>query len=263
MHTVNESSRRGNCRRLLRWLSLLILLSAGVVQANSIQIAVASNFLVPLQEIAAAFQTAHQVDVRISPGATGTHYAQIVNGAPFDVFLAADQARPQRLVDEGLAVADSLQTYAQGRLVLWVRPEQTLSEDGLAGLDPALVRRFAIANPRTAPYGAAAQQALAMAGLDEVFADRLVYAENVTQVLQFLSTGNVTHALVAASHTAMAGQPEGEWILVREGWHDPIRQDAVLLQRAADNPAAVEFLDFLKGDTAVRILMRYGYDGLE
>ena len=260
---MNESGIRGNLRSIFRCLPLLILLSSVAAQANSIQVAVASNFLVPLKEIAAAFQSEHQIEVRISPGATGRHYAQIVNGAPFDVFLAADQARPQRLVDEGLAVADSLQTYAQGRLVLWVRPGQTLPEDGLAGLDSAAVRRFGIANPRTAPYGAAAQQALAMAGLDEVLADRLVYAENVTQVLQFLATGNITHALVAASHTAIAGQPEGEWILVPEDWHDPIRQDAVLLQRAADNPAAFKFLTFLKGDTAARILARYGYDDVE
>lgn len=260
---MNESGIRGNLRSIFRCLSLLILLSFGAAQANSIQVAVASNFLVPLKEIAAAFQSEHQIEVRISPGATGRHYAQIVNGAPFDVFLAADQARPQRLVDEGLAVAESLYTYAQGRLVLWVSPGELLPEDGLAGLDPAAVRRFGIANPRTAPYGAAAQQALAFADLEQALVDRLVYAENVTQVLQFLATGNVTHALVAASHTFMEGKPAGEWRLIPANWHDPIRQDAVLLKRASDTDAALEFLAFLKKDQAKEILARYGYGVVE
>lgn len=239
------------------------MLGVGAAQAGSIQVAVASNFLVPLNEIAAAFTSEHAVEVRVSSGATGKHYAQIVNGAPFDVFLAADQARPQRLVDEGLAVDESLFTYAQGRLVLWAGAGQPLSEDGLAGLDPAAVRRFGIANPRTAPYGAAAQQALKRLGLEQALADRLVYAENVTQVLQFLATGNVTHVLVAASHTSMKGKPDGDWVLVPADLHDPIRQDAVLLERAADNVAAVEFLAFLKEEQAKEILARYGYVGVE
>lgn len=260
---MNESGKRGNLRRLFRCLSLVLLLSFGAAQANSIQIAVASNFLVPLKEIVAAFRVEHAVEVRISPGATGKHYAQIVNGAPFDVFLAADQARPQRLVDEGLAVAESLFTYAQGRLVLWAGAGQPLSEDGLADLDPAAVRRFGIANPRTAPYGAAAQQALKRSGLEQALADRLVYAENVTQVLQFLATGNVTHVLVAASHTSIKGKPDGDWVMVPAALHDPIRQDAVLLKRAADNPAAVAFLTYLKGETAAGILRRYGYGDVE
>lgn len=260
---MNQSRRGRNLRSGLRGLCFGFLLSVSTAHASAIQVAVASNFLLPLQAIAAAFQTETGVEVRVSAGATGRHYAQIVNGAPFDVFLAADQARPQRLVVEGLAVADSLFTYAEGRLVLWVGASQRLPEGGLAALDPAAVRRFAIANPQTAPYGAAAEQALAVAGLTHVLEDRLVYAENVSQVLQFLATGNVTHALVAASHTVMRGRPDGDWVMVPADWHTPIRQDAVLLKRAEGSAPAIKFLDFLKGEQAAVILGRYGYGDVE
>lgn len=253
---MSSPPRSGRAPRLLAVLLALVPLAA---PAAEVRVAVASNFLAPLETIAEALAAAGGPAVRAISGSTGRHYAQIVNGAPFDVFLAADQERPRRLEAEGLAVPGSRFTYARGRLVLWAAAGETLPEDGLGGLDPAGVRRLAIANPRLAPYGRAAEEALRHAGLLAALESRIVHAENVGQALQYVVTGNASHGLVALSYARGPQPPAGERAVVPERWHAPVAQDAVLLRRAPSPGAARAFLDFLRGETAAVILADYGY----
>lgn len=248
--------RRATGRRVL---AVLLLLLPGLVAAAEVRVAVAANFLQPLEAIAAALAAAGGPRVTPVPGATGRHFAQIVNGAPFDVFLAADRERPRRLVADGLAVAGSRFTYARGRLVLWAAPGVALPDGGLAALDPAVVRRFAIANPRLAPYGRAAAEALRRAGLLAALRGRLVQGENVGQALQYVVTGNASHGLVALAHARSPDAPAGDWWPVPADWHGAIAQDAVLLRNAPDPAAARVFLDFLRGAAAAAVLERFGY----
>ena len=243
-----------------RWIFGLALWAiTAVVSATEVRVAVAANFLAPLQALAEAFEAAGGPPVRISSGATGQHYAQIVNGAPFDVFLAADQARPARLVGEGLALRESRFTYAEGRLVLWARPEAELPEAGFAGLAGSSPRRLAIANPRLAPYGAAARAALQASDQWQALQPRIIQGQNVGQALQYLATGNASHALVAASYVHRDGRPPGAWVAVPSHLHAPIRQDAVQLVNAPAPAAARRFLAFLRGATAAAIIERFGY----
>ncbi len=245
---------------MLRGLALFaLLLISGPVLATSLRIAVASNFLIPLEAIAEAYHQKTGIELRISAGSTGQHYAQIVNGAPFDVFLAADQLRPQRLVKQGFALSDSKITYAQGSLVLWAAPEALLPQDGVHGLTDAKPRRLAIANPRLAPYGQAAKQALIATGQWEALDGVVVEGKNVAQALQFLATGNASHALIAASFVNSDNRPAGRWRRVDPALHDPIRQDAVILQSASDPVAARAFLKFLQGPESRAILEQFFY----
>lgn len=245
--------------RLVLTLALVTLLLPFAAGAETVRVAVATNFLAPLESLAEALSEAGGPTVQASPGSTGRLYAQIVNGAPFDVFLAADQVRPERLEAEGRAVPGSRFTYAEGRLVLWAARGEPLPEDGLAGLDPEAVRRLAIANPRLAPYGRAAQEALRARGLWETLEPRVVLAENVGQALQYVVTGNASHGLVALSYARGPSPPAGEWQAVPEAWHAPVAQDAVLLRDAPAPRAGEAFLDFLRSDAAARVLERYGY----
>ena len=251
---IGESGER------MRWILLgSLLLAALPALAQPVRVAVAANFLGPLEQIAEAYAEQGGPALRISAGATGQHYAQIINGAPFDVFLAADQARPARLVAEGHALADSRMTYALGRLVLWAGPGAKLPADGLAGLAEESVRRLAIANPELAPYGLAAQQALQAHGQDAPLADRIIQARSVGQAFQYLATGNVSHALVAASYTRFGSRPQGPWRLVDEQLYAPIRQDAVILEEALNPAGARDFMAFMQGPIARDILDRFGY----
>lgn len=240
-------------------LGIVLTATAVASAAAELRVAVATNFLAPLQVIAEAFEAEHGVPVRISAGATGQHYAQIINGAPFDVFLAADQDRPRRLEADGLAVIGSRMTYAEGRLVLWARPGQSLPEAGLAGLASHLSGRLAMANPRLAPYGLAARQALEATGQWGAMEPSIIQGQNVGQALQYLATGNASHALVAASYAHRDGRPDGEWVLLPEDLHAPIRQDAVMLENAPNPDAARRFLAFLDSDPTHEIMVRFGY----
>lgn len=245
---------------MLRGLALFALLavswSAG---ASPLRVAVAANFLLPLEAIAEAYAEQGGEALLISSGATGQHYAQIINGAPFDVFLAADDARPARLVEQGYALADSQQTYALGRLVLWAGPDAKLPADGLAGLAAESPRRLAIASPRLAPYGLAAKQSLQATGQWRRLQPVIVEGKNVGQALQFLATGNASHALVAASFTVAERRPEGQWIAVDARLHDPIRQNVVILRSTEQLREARAFLAFLQSPEAAEILRAFGY----
>lgn len=204
-----------------------------------VQIAVAANFAVPAKELATQFERASGHKTAISVGSTGKFYAQIRNGAPFDVFLSADEETPRRLEEEKLAVAGTRFTYAIGRLVLW-SPQLRIDAEVLR---TGNFKRLAIANPRLAPYGAAAQAALEKLGLWSAMQPRLVQGENIAQTFQFVASGNAELGFVALSQIAQAG---GSHWVVPAPLHAPLRQDAVLLVRGEKNPAAKDFLVHLR-----------------
>lgn len=244
------------------WLGLVAInLFAPVTgRAAEVKVAVAANFSAPMQKIADAFarQTGHRAV--LSPAATGQLYAQVRHGAPFEVFIAADEATPARLEREGLAVAGSRFTYAVGRLALWssrigvVDPRGDVLRAG--GLD-----RVALANPKLAPYGAAAVSVMASLGVSETLRPRLVQGDNIAQAFQFVATGNATAGFVALSQVMIDGQmhPGSVWV-VPAALHPPIRQDAVLLQRGRDNPAATALLSFLRSEAARTLIRTHGYE---
>ena len=245
---------------MTRWIiGWMLVLAVTPAIAEPVRVAVASNFLAPLERIADAYAAQGGPALQISAGATGQHYAQIVNGAPYDVFLAADQARPERLVAEGYARPESRFSYAVGRLVLWAGARASLPDNGLAGLAGHPLRRLAIANPELAPYGQAARQALEATGQWSALSDDIIQGQNVGQAFQYLATGNVSHALVAASYTHLDSAPDGDWVTVDARLHDPVRQDAVILEQAPNPEGAERFVEFLQGPVAGEILASFGY----
>ncbi len=238
----------------------LALVSGPVLAADTITVAVASNFSRPAAELAAGFTTETGVIVRISNGSTGKLYAQIVNGAPFDVFLAADAERPKRLQESGYAVGETRFTYAQGALVLWSRD----AKDCLAALADEDSGRVALANPQTAPYGKAAVEFLEAEGDWESMSARAVYGENVNQTLQFVATGNAVVGFIAKSQLGAPQLPEPGCVWeVPVSSYTKIEQQAVLLEHAASNDNARRFLMYLRSDDARDIMSRHGYGVLQ
>ena len=212
--------------------------------------------------LAADFEKASGHKLLLSYGATGRFYAQIGNGAPFDVLLAADVATPQKLVQEGKAVKDSAFTYAQGRLALWSARPQLVDAQGDV-LRRGNFRHVAIASPLLAPYGAAAAQTLQQLGLSTAIAPKLVTAESIGQAFTMVASGNAELGFVALSQVLASGQlKSGSLWVVPASLHSPIRQDAVLLQRGLSNPAAAALLVFLKSDRAKAVITSFGYEGV-
>lgn len=245
-------------RRLIPAVLALAFLSAA--SGETVTVAVASNFARPAHDIAKSFETSSGHSVRITTASTGKLYAQIVNGAPFDVLLAADKQRPQLLEDAGHGAAGTRFTYAVGRLVLWSQNSNAAAgscTDALAGLGE---RHLAIANPLTAPYGVAAKDYLLGAGLWTRVEPRLVYGENISQTLHFVVSGNAEFGLIALSQAADARVPDAacEW-LVPESMHRPIEQQAIQLQRSEQSPAAADFLAYLTGPESRAIIGEHGY----
>jgi molybdate transport system substrate-binding protein len=236
---------------------------AVAAQAETARIAVASNFLATAEALGERFEDSSQHSVEWVPGSTGMLYAQIVNGAPFDLFLAADAVRPQRLEALGLTVDGSRRTYARGRLVAWSREPAADGSACLAALRHGVPGKVAIANPDLAPYGVAAREYLLHEGLWDDIGSRLVLGENVAQTLQFAANGGAVVALVAASQLAegATGLPDGVCTeAVPPESHAPIDQQLVQLRRAADNPAAAAFLEYLAGAEARRLVEASGYE---
>lgn len=232
----------------------LLLASHGLDgQAAELRVAVASNFRSALEAIAQNFQASHEVQMAIIPGSTGKHYAQIVNGAPFDVLLAADSERPARLEAEAAIVPGSRYTYAIGRLVLWSRDDQAVDDAGKV-LKAGGFRHLAIANPDLAPYGRAALETLASLDALAQVEPRLVRGENVAQAFQFVFSGNAELGLVAAAQ--IRGQAGSHW-LVPAGLHTPIEQQAVLL---TDSTAGRDFMAFLRSAESLHLIREAGYD---
>lgn len=237
-------------------LAALLLLISGGARAGEALVAVATNFLTTAQTLAADFEATTDHRITLASGATGTLFAQIRRGAPFDLFLAADHDRPAQLAAEGLAEPPVI--YATGTLTLWsADPDRITGPDSLTETPP---RRFAIANPDLAPYGAAAQDAIAALGWSETLEGRIVRGENVGQAFAMIATGNAEVGLIATSalHMPRTG-PRGSHWPVPPGTHRPIQQAAVLTPRGAANPAARAFLDHLTSPKAAALIAASGY----
>lgn len=238
-------------------IALLILaLGWPAAIAGEVSVAVAANFTKPAEEIAAAFEERTGHEAVLSFGATGMLYAQIIQGAPFEVFLAADSETPARAIVDGFGAEGTSFTYAVGRLVLH-SPSLDLAE-GEAVLRGGGFSHLAIANPATAPYGAASVASIDRLGLTADLAPKLVVGQNISQALQFVESGNAELGFVALSQVTER-PPSQVWRVPAE-LYDPILQDAVLLTTGASNPAAAAFIAFLKGPEAAAIIARYGYD---
>lgn len=233
---------------------------AGQARAAEALAAVATNFAEVMDALAPRFRESTGHRLRISSGSTGKLYAQIRNGAPFDLFLAADQRRPALLEVEGAAVAGSRFTYAIGRLTLWSAEKDRIRADGAVVLRRQDFRHLAIANPKLAPYGLAAQQALTALDLWKSLQDRIVQGENVGQAFSLVATGNAELGLVALSAVlSPRHKVTGSRWDVPVDLYAPIRQDAVLLSRGTDNAAARAFLAYIKSPAAREIVARFGY----
>ncbi|MBC8285470.1 MAG: molybdate ABC transporter substrate-binding protein [Nitrospinae bacterium] len=241
-------------------LMAFLLFQIPVVNADELRVAVASNFLFPLKELSREFEKSTGNEVVVISGSTGKLYAQIHQGAPFDIFLAADSTRPELLEKEGMGVSGSRFTYAVGRLALWSADTKKFLMMGLKVLDQKNFRYLAMANPKTAPYGKATEQVLKEKGYWEKIQSRLVRGENISQTLQFVVTGNAEIGFISLSQLSRSKRPLGgtSWV-VPSNLHDPIRQDALLLKRAETNNVARNFLSFLKSKQGRKIIESYGY----
>ena len=237
-------------------LGCLLCLLPAFVMAGELRVAVAANFAATLQRIASAFTDTTGHHVIIASASTGKHYAQIRNGAAFDVFLAADVERPRRLEEEGLGISGSRFDYAVGQLVLWA-PGAGRLDDPRAWLAANDLTRLAIANPRLAPYGMAAREVLEAWGLWEPLQARLVRGENIAQAFQFVATGNAPAGLVALSQVLVFDDAvPSTYRLIPSELHAPIRQQGLLLRRS---PAAEAFVDFLRSAAAGSAIRTAGY----
>lgn len=241
---------------------LFFALSAAVAVsaiADEVQVAVAANFTGPMQQIAPMFEkdTGHKAVLAF--GATGKFYAQIANGAPFEVLLAADDETPARLEKEGLGIAGTRYTYAVGKLVLWSADPNLVDGKGEV-LKKGNFTHLALANPKTAPYGTAAIETMTALGVLPNLQSRFVQGENIAQTQQFIITGNAQLGFVALSQVIKDGKIIGSAWVVPGNLHQPILQDAVILARGKDKPAATALLAYLKTDKAKAVIRSFGYE---
>lgn len=243
-----------------RFTTLLVaLLAFGSACAGEVQVAVAANFTGPIQVIGALFERDTGHKLKLSYGATGKFYAQIKNGAPFEVLLAADDETPAKLIKEGSGVAGSNFTYAIGKLVLWSSDPKLVDGKGEI-LKKGGFKHVSIANPKTAPYGSAAMEVMGKMGVAESVKPLLVQGENIAQTHQFVVTGAAELGFVAYSQVIKNGQiGSGSGWLIPEKLYTPIRQDAVILDKGKDNAAAAELLKYLKGAKAIEVIKSFGY----
>lgn len=254
-----------NFSHILALCLALLVCQPTVGAAGEATVATAANFAVAAERIAQKFQLDTGHVITLVRSSTGKLTSQVMFGAPFDVLLAADQARPKRLVDDGHGVAGSQFTYATGRLALWSRDAAKL--DGLtvsAVLKAGQFSRLSIANPDVAPYGAAAWQSLEALGVADKIKDKLIYGENIQQAYAFAASGNTDMAVVALSFMLGAQvADQGAFGEIPSNLHSPILQDAVLLKHGKDNEAALAFLAFMKSPSSQRIMKELGYENVQ
>ncbi|MFP3977090.1 molybdate ABC transporter substrate-binding protein [Marinobacter sp. KMM 10035] len=248
-------------RKPYRSLACLFLLLAfgGTAYAADVRIAVAANFTDTTRELIAAFGEATGLEAVASYGSTGKLYAQIDNGAPFDVFLAADSLRPELLEKNGQGVTGTRFTYARGKLALW-SPVPGTFDDPKVWLESGEFARLAIANPKTAPYGFAAQEVLTKLRLWDALQDRLVRGDSIAQTFQFVATTNAQSGFVALSQVRAWDNKGGSLWMIPQADYSPINQQAILLTRSEKNHAARQWLEFLRGDKARGIIESFGYE---
>jgi molybdate transport system substrate-binding protein len=241
---------------------LVWLVWGGVAAAQALTIAAASDLQAVLPAITRNFETATGVTTRLTFGSSGNFFAQIQNGAPFDVFLSADLNYPLQLVTGGQAIPDTLYEYASGRLVLWARNDAGIDvRRGLQAVNDSRVHRIAIANPEHAPYGRAAIAALRHENLYDAVQGKLVLGENISQAAQFVQSGNADVGILALSVAlAPALKSAGAYSEIPSTMHSPIRQGAVVLRGTKNENAARAFLDFLKRPDSLKLLTDFGFD---
>jgi len=245
--------------KITAWVAALFCFSLQVGAAE-LSIAVAANFAVPMQKIAQAFEQETGHKAILSFGSTGSFYAQIRHGAPFQILLAADDETPIKIEKEGLGVAGSRFSYAMGKLVLWSKQPGLVDDKGEI-LRTGKFERIAIANPKLSPYGTAAMEALTTLGLVQEIRPKIVQGENIAQTYQFVATENAQLGFVALSQVLTEGKiSQGSGWIVPAKLHLPIQQDAILLVRGTDNPAAMSFMRFLRSDRARLLTRSYGYE---
>jgi molybdate transport system substrate-binding protein len=241
-------------------LPLLLALCFGTAQAETLLVAAASDLTHCIDELATAFrQNAPGAELKVTVGASGNFFAQIKNGAPYEVFLSADMRYPSQLASEGAADGATLSTYAIGRVALWTTDPRFDLSQGMRVLADARVTRVAIANPDVAPYGRAAKSALQQFGFWDTVKDKLVIGENIAQTAQFVQTGNAQIGLVSyATVLAPNVKGKGSYYLVPEGGTS-IEQGAIVTRRGHDNPLAGRFIQFLHSQPARAIFLRHGF----
>ena len=238
---------------------VLALLGTALVHAEEVQVAVAANFTAPMQKIAVEFEKDTGHKAQLAFGSTGKFYAQIRNGAPFEILLAADDTTPEKLEKEGAAVAGSRFTYAIGKLVLWSSKPGFVDDKGEV-LKKGEFKHVSIANPKLAPYGAAAIETLTALKLLDAIQPKFVQGENIAQTHQFVATGNAELGFVALSQVMKDGKiSEGSGWIVPSSLHQPIRQDAVLLTNGKGKPAAEALMKYLAGEKAKAVIQSFGY----
>lgn len=239
------------------WLlaTLVTATLSTTAHAAEVKVAVAANFTEAAKEIGVLFEKETGHKAVFSFGSTGQLYTQITQQAPFEVFLAADQARPEKAVKEGFAVPDSRFTYATGKIVLFSKTPDLVKDE--ATLKDGKFNKIAIANPKTAPYGAAAVEAMKALGVYDALSDKIVQGNNIAQTYQFVDSDNAELGFVALSQ--VAAKKDGSRWIVPEDLYATIAQDAVLLKSGEKNGAAVAFVDFLKGPKALEVKEKFGY----
>lgn len=241
-------------------LAMTGILLASPAMAAEVNVAVAANFTAPMKQVAAEFEKETGHKAVLSFGASGKFYAQIRNGAPFQLFLSGDDEKPSQLEKDGLTVPGTRFTYSVGTLVLW-SPKSGFVDAKGEMLRKGQFGKLAIANPKLAPYGAAATEVLTKQGLLTMLSPKFVQGENISQTFQFISTGNAELGFVALSQVMKEGKiASGSAWIVPGALHSPIRQDAVLLATGKDNAAARALLKYLKSDKAKKIIRSYGYE---
>jgi molybdate transport system substrate-binding protein len=244
---------------LISLLLVSLIGAASSVHADEISVAVAANFTAPMQKIAVEFEkdTGHKVVA--SFGSTGKFYAQIKNGAPFEVLLSADDETPAKLIAENAAIAGSQFTYAIGKLVLWSAKPGVVDDKGDV-LKKGDFDHLSIANPKLAPYGTAGVEVMKRLGAYDNVQPKIVMAENISQAYQFISSGNALLGFVALSQVLKDGKIEGSSWIIPAKLYTPIRQDAVVLEKGKGKPAALALAKYLKSDKSVAIIKSFGYE---
>lgn len=256
----SNSPQPGPVKKFVYPLILCVGGIATCAHAAEVSVAVAANFSAPMNRIAAAFEQDTGHKAVLSFGSTGKFYAQIRNGAPFQIFLSADQQTPAKLEQDGQTVPLSRFTYAVGRLALWSRQSGVVDDKGDV-LRKGTFEKIAIADPRLAPYGAAAVEVMDKLGVRQSLQSKTVQAENISMAYQWVDSGNAALGFVALSQIMADGKVNsGSAWLIPAALHAPIKQDAVALAAARDNPAATALLTYLRGDKARAIIRAYGYE---
>jgi molybdate transport system substrate-binding protein len=256
-HLFSWLIHKQGCAHLIAAMILLVWFIPAM--ADEVRVAVAANFIAPMQQIASRFERATGHRTVLSYGSTGKFYAQIRNGAPFDVFLSADNATPARLATEGFAISGTQFTYATGKLVLWSpKPDLVDSKGNILGNSE--FRHIALANPKLAPYGVASIKAMQALGVYENLKNKFVLGENLPQVHQFVASGNAELGFIALSQIFQNGKyAEGSFWIVPDRLYPPVRQDVIALMQGKDKPAVAAFLKYLKGTDAKEVIQAYGY----